>query len=86
MNHSPHTRPLPPLYPLLRTLALACALLVALIKEVHVSEECLSNGEPDVGKINPLIYVTGAEKAYYGYGERLAAAFSVGQELKKDAS
>lgn len=62
------------------------ALLVALIKEVHVSEECLSNGEPDVGKINPLIYVTGAEKAYYGYGERLAAAFSVGQELTKDAS
>lgn len=59
------------------------ALLVGQIEEVHVSEDCLSDGEPDVLKINPLIYCTGADKAYYRFGERVAEAFSVGLEIKK---
>jgi flavin reductase (DIM6/NTAB) family NADH-FMN oxidoreductase RutF len=59
------------------------ALLVGQIEEVHVSEECLSGGEPDVLKINPLIYCTGDDKAYYAFGERLADAFRVGLEIKK---
>jgi len=58
-------------------------LVVGQVEEVHVSEDCLSDGEPDVLKINPLIYCTGADKAYYGFGERRAAAFSVGLEIKK---
>ena len=59
------------------------ALLVGQIEEVHVSEECLPNGEPDVLKINPLIYCTGAEKRYFAFGQSLADAFSVGLEIKK---
>jgi flavin reductase (DIM6/NTAB) family NADH-FMN oxidoreductase RutF len=59
------------------------ALVIGQIEEVHVSEDCLSDGEPDVLKINPLIYCTGTEKTYYGFGERLAEAFSVGLEIKK---
>ncbi len=59
------------------------ALVVGQIEEVHVSEDCLVNGEPDVTKINPLIYCTGAEKTYYTFGQRLAEAFSVGMEIKK---
>lgn len=59
------------------------ALLVGQIEEVHASEDCLSGGQPDVLKVNPLIYCTGTDKAYYGFGERLAAAFSVGLEVKK---
>jgi flavin reductase (DIM6/NTAB) family NADH-FMN oxidoreductase RutF len=59
------------------------ALLVGQIEEVHVSEDCLSGGEPDVLKIKPLIYCTGEEKTYYAFGQRLAEAFSVGLEIKK---
>ena len=61
------------------------ALLVALIKEVYVSEACLTHGEPDIDKVHPLIYATGTDKAYYEFGGRLAEAFSVGKELKKAA-
>ena len=59
------------------------ALLVGQIEEVHVSAECLTNGEPDVLKINPLIYCTGTEKKYFSYSQSLADAFSVGLEIKR---
>ena len=59
------------------------ALVIGQIEEVHVSEDCLTGGEPDVLKINPFMYCTGAEKTYYGFGQRLAEAFSVGLEIKK---
>jgi flavin reductase (DIM6/NTAB) family NADH-FMN oxidoreductase RutF len=59
------------------------ALVVGQIEEVHISEDCLSDGEPDLLKINPLIYCTGAEKTYHAFGPRLAQAFSVGMEIKK---
>ena len=59
------------------------ALVVGQIEEVHVSEDCLSDGEPDLLKINPLIYCTGAEKTYHAFGQKLAEAFSVGMEIKK---
>jgi flavin reductase (DIM6/NTAB) family NADH-FMN oxidoreductase RutF len=59
------------------------ALLVGQIEEVHVSEECLTNGEPDILKINPIIYCTGEKKAYFTFGQSLADAFSVGLEVKK---
>lgn len=58
-------------------------LLVGQIEEVHVSEECLTNGEPDVLKVNPLIYCTGADKQYFAFGQSLASAFSIGREIKK---
>jgi flavin reductase (DIM6/NTAB) family NADH-FMN oxidoreductase RutF len=59
------------------------ALVVGQIEEVHASEDCLSDGEPDLLKINPLIYCTGTEKTYHAFGQRLAQAFSVGMEIKK---
>jgi len=59
------------------------ALVIGQIEEVHVSEDCLTGGEPDVLKINPFMYCTGAEKTYYGFGRRLAEAFNVGLEIKK---
>ena len=58
-------------------------LVIGQIEEVHVNEDCLTEGEPDVLKVNPLIYCTGAEKTYYGFGQRLAEAFSIGMEIKK---
>ena len=59
------------------------ALLIGRIEEVHVSEECLSDGKPDIVKINPLIFSVGADRAYYSIGLRLAKAFSIGSGLSK---
>lgn len=59
------------------------ALIVGQIEETYVSEECTTEGQPDAGKVKPIIYCTGAEKHYRGVGKPLAQAFSVGKALKK---
>ncbi len=58
-------------------------LVIGQIEDVYVSEECLTNGEPDPHKIDPLIYVTGADKAYHGMGQAVGPAFKIGMEIKK---
>ncbi|MEN8614730.1 flavin reductase family protein [Dehalogenimonas sp. THU2] len=56
-------------------------LVIGRITETHISEECLTNGRPDVTKINPLIYTT-AQSQYQTLGAVVGKAFSVGNELK----
>ncbi len=58
-------------------------LFIGEVKETHVSEECLSDGRPDVGKINPLVFATGARQEYYSLGEVIAKAFNVGKAIKR---
>jgi len=58
-------------------------LVIGQIEEVHVSEDCMTDGEPDPAKIDPLMYVTGANKAYFRIGEKIGPAFKIGMELKK---
>jgi flavin reductase (DIM6/NTAB) family NADH-FMN oxidoreductase RutF len=57
------------------------SLVIGRIEETHVSEECLTNGKPDVVKINPLTYVTSPAARYQGLGEVIAPAFNIGREL-----
>ena len=57
-------------------------LLVGQIEEVHVSENCMTDGEPDPAKIDPLMYITGANKAYFRIGEKIAPAFKIGMEIR----
>ena len=57
-------------------------LVVGRVEETHVSEDCLTNGKPDVDKIKPLAFVTEPARRYQSVGDVIAKAFSVGQELK----
>ncbi|MEM5788386.1 MAG: flavin reductase family protein [Syntrophobacteraceae bacterium] len=57
-------------------------LVIGQIMEVHVSEDCLSNGEPDPLKIDPLMYITGMGKAYFKLGESVGPAFKIGMDIK----
>lgn len=57
------------------------AFCIGKIEEVHVSDDCLTDGKPDVEKVRPLIYSAGLEYAYYGLGSRLAPGFQVGKSL-----
>jgi flavin reductase (DIM6/NTAB) family NADH-FMN oxidoreductase RutF len=60
------------------------ALLIGQIEEVHASEECLSQGEPDILKVNPLIFSFGMQgAAYYSLGPMVAEAFKAGEEINK---
>jgi flavin reductase (DIM6/NTAB) family NADH-FMN oxidoreductase RutF len=55
------------------------ALVIGKIVETHVSEDCLTNGKPDIRKIRPFAFATGK---YFAMGEVVADAFSAGKELK----
>jgi len=55
-------------------------LIIGRVEETHVSDECLTDGRPDVTKIKPFIFTTARE--YYAFGEMIATAFSVGRELE----
>ncbi len=58
-------------------------LVIGQIEEVHVSEQCMSDNEPDPLKIDPLMYITGPGKSYFKLGESVAPAFKIGLDLKK---
>ncbi|MGD0795751.1 MAG: flavin reductase family protein [Dehalococcoidales bacterium] len=58
------------------------ALVVGSIIETHISEDCLTDGQPDVKKIRPIIYNPRPATGYYAVGNSVAAAFSVGKVIK----
>ena len=58
------------------------SLVIGRVEETHVSESCLTDGQLDVDKIKPIIYVTAPARRYYAYGKVIATAFSAGRELE----
>jgi hypothetical protein len=40
----------------------------------------VTDGKPDIAKINPIIY---AQATYFGVGKQVEAAFSVGKKYRK---
>ena len=56
-------------------------LFVARIEEVYVSEEYLTDGEPDVEKIAPITYITSPASQYRKLGEVIDKAFICGKEV-----
>ena len=59
------------------------SLFIGQVEETHISENCLTNGEPDFKKINPIVYTTEPSRQYLAYGELIGKAYSIGLELKK---
>jgi flavin reductase (DIM6/NTAB) family NADH-FMN oxidoreductase RutF len=55
-------------------------LVIGEVVETHVSEDCLTEGQPDVGKVKPFAYIPGK---YYAIGEAFADALSIGREIKE---
>lgn len=54
-------------------------LFVGEIIETHISDSCLSKGQPDPEKVDPLIYTPEARK-YQRLGEVIGRAFHMGKE------
>jgi len=59
------------------------SLVIGRIEETHVSEACLTDGNPDIAKIKPLAYIVAPHRHYQSLGEVVAKAYSIGQELKE---
>lgn len=58
------------------------SLFVGKIEETHISENCLTNGKPDVSKIKPFVYTTAPDFQYRTLGEVIAGAFKIGKDLE----
>lgn len=50
------------------------------IINIHVAQGCMTEGAPDIRKIDPVVY-SGTE--YYRMGEAIGKAFSIGRGYKK---
>ncbi len=57
-------------------------LIVGMVEEVLVDEDCLVDGKIDPFKVDPIIYATQVRQ-YLRLGPPLARAFKVGKELKR---
>jgi flavin reductase (DIM6/NTAB) family NADH-FMN oxidoreductase RutF len=58
-------------------------MFIGRIEEIHASDSALTNGLPDVDKIRPIVYSSGAQRVYHGLGKKLGPAHKSGMELKK---
>ncbi len=57
-------------------------LFVCQIEEVHISENCLTDGKPDPKKVNPIVF-TSEPRQYHSVGDAVAEAYSTGLDLDK---
>jgi flavin reductase (DIM6/NTAB) family NADH-FMN oxidoreductase RutF len=55
-------------------------LYIGEIVEIHSERDCVTDGKPDIRKINPLVY---AQSTYYEVGKESGKAFSVGKKFEK---
>jgi flavin reductase (DIM6/NTAB) family NADH-FMN oxidoreductase RutF len=56
-------------------------LVVGKIEETYISDECLTDGRPDIRKVQPFSFSGGPGGAsYYAIGEDIGRAFHIGRE------
>jgi flavin reductase (DIM6/NTAB) family NADH-FMN oxidoreductase RutF len=60
------------------------ALVIGKIVETHIAQECLTDGQPDIMKIKPIIYSRGAQPKYNAVGELLGTPFKTGKDFKPE--
>jgi flavin reductase (DIM6/NTAB) family NADH-FMN oxidoreductase RutF len=58
-------------------------LVIGEIIETHISDDCLTDDQPDITKIKPFIYAAGPTPSYYEVGDFFAKAFYSGSIIKK---
>ena len=59
--------------------------VLGLIEEVHITDSCLTNGEPDADKIRPFIRSAGVGNNYREFGKPVGDAFGIGKQIKPRA-
>jgi flavin reductase (DIM6/NTAB) family NADH-FMN oxidoreductase RutF len=50
------------------------------VVEVYADKGCITDGKPDVTKINPILLTQGA---YFAIGKQVEKAFSAGKKYRK---
>ena len=57
-------------------------LVIGQIEEVYATDLCLTDGEPDVTKIKPFLWVTSPTNQYWEFGKPIGRAFNIGKQIK----
>lgn len=55
-------------------------LYIGEVMEIHVDASCMTEGKPDIEKINPMVY---AQYTYFNVGKQVGRAFSAGKKYRK---
>lgn len=55
-------------------------LFIGEIMDVHADENCMTNGKPDIKKIDPIIYATGTRQ-YHKVGKEIGRAYKIGSNV-----
>ena len=59
------------------------SLVIGRVEQSYTSDNCLTEGKPDIDKIQPLAWVRDPSRRYYALGEVIARSHSVGLELSR---
>ena len=57
-------------------------MVIGQIEEVYATDSCLTNGEPDVTKVKPFLWVLRPTDQYWEFGKPIGAAHNLGREIK----
>ncbi len=57
------------------------SLVIGRIVESYTSDNCLTDGKPDISKIQPVAWVRDPSRQYHALGEVIAKSHSVGRQL-----
>jgi flavin reductase (DIM6/NTAB) family NADH-FMN oxidoreductase RutF len=57
-------------------------IFIGKIVNTYCDENCLTDGEVDVEKVQPILFVMN-NQSYYSIGDKLAKAWNIGKELNK---
>ena len=57
-------------------------LVIGQVEETYVTESCLTDGNPDIEKVRPLLWVMGHGREYREFGKRVGVGFSIGNKMK----
>jgi flavin reductase (DIM6/NTAB) family NADH-FMN oxidoreductase RutF len=56
-------------------------LYIGEVVEIHADTACVTDGKPDITKINPIVY---AQLTYFDVGKQIDRAFSAGKKYRKE--
>lgn len=59
------------------------SLVIGRIEETWVSDDCLTDGKPDIDKIKPFAYIPSLTTQYHKIGEVIGKAYSIGKKLEQ---
>ena len=56
-------------------------LIIGQMEETYISENCITDGSPDIRKIKPIIFSMVAPAEYFDFGKSLGKGYTIGKEL-----